>query len=116
MPVDAFFHSGEGKNCLVVPPVGVITRVLSYISLRNVAVTLVVPPWPSATLWALLWQRCATMVEAFRYFKGNCPCCYGGAERCACINNRQVLVQSSVWASVPAATLKPIIMHCLCYG
>ena len=47
--VDALFQSWEGENCLVVPPVRIITRVLSYIRLQNVAVTLVVPAWPSAT-------------------------------------------------------------------
>ena len=63
MPVDAFFQSWEGTNCLVVPPVGIFSRVLSYISLQNVSVTLVVSVWPSATFWPLLWQRYATIIN-----------------------------------------------------
>ena len=55
------FSHGKGK---IVPPVGVIIRVLSYISLHNVSVTLVLP----ATFWPLLWQRYATMVKEFHYF------------------------------------------------
>ena len=81
MPVDAYFQPWEGKNCLVVPPVDVVIRVLSYISLHNVSVTLVLPAWPSATFWPLLWQRYATMVKDFHYFKGNHTCCHRIAEK-----------------------------------
>ena len=50
MPVDAFFQSWEGKNCLAVPLVSVITRVLSYISLQNVSGS----PWWSLSGLLLL--------------------------------------------------------------
>ena len=79
--VDAFFQSWEGENCLVVPPVSIITRVLSYISLQNVAVTLVVPAWPSASFWPLLWQRYSSLIKQYCYFKGNYACCHGRARR-----------------------------------
>ena len=79
--VDAFFQSWEGENCLVVPPVSIITRVLSYIRLQNVAVTLVVPAWPSASFWPLLWQRYSLLIKEYCYFKGNYACCHGRAPR-----------------------------------
>ena len=41
-----------------------------YIRLKNVAVTLVVPAWPSASFWPLLWQRYCSMIREHRYFKG----------------------------------------------
>ena len=79
--VDAFFQSWEGENCLVVSPVSIITRVLSYIRLQNVAVTLVVPAWPSASFWPLLWQRYSSMIKNIAIFKGNYSCCHGRALR-----------------------------------
>jgi len=53
---------------MVVPPVSIITRVLSYIRLQNVAVTLVIPAWPSASFWPLLWQRYSSLIKEYRYF------------------------------------------------
>ena len=67
--VDALFQSWEGENCLVVPPVSIITRVLSYIRLQNVAVTLVVPVWPSASFWPLLGQRYSLLIKEYHYFR-----------------------------------------------
>ena len=82
MPVDAFFQSWEMTNCLVVPPVGIFSRVLSYISLQNVSVTLVVSVWPSATFWPLLWQRYATIINlwTFAIVNSNYSCCHGRAQ------------------------------------
>ena len=77
--VDAIFQTWKGQNFLVVAPVSVITRVLSYINLQNVAVTLVVPAWPSASFWSLLWQRYSSLIKGYRYFKGNYACSHGRA-------------------------------------
>ena len=70
-----------GVDCLVVPSVSIITRVLRYIRLQNVAVTLVVPAWPSTSFWPLLWQRYSTLIKEYRYFKRNYACCHGRALR-----------------------------------
>ena len=75
--VEAFLHSWEGENCLEVALVSIITRFLSYINLQNVAITLVVPAWPSASFWPLLWQRYSSLIKEYRYFKGNYACCHG---------------------------------------
>ena len=87
--VDAFFQSWEGENCPVVPPVSIITRVLNYISLQNVAITLVISAWPSASFWPLLWQRYSILIKRYCYFKGNYACCHG--------RGRRSLIGSSNW-------------------
>jgi len=43
-----FFQPLRGENCLVVPPVGIVLRVLHYMKCQHAAGTLVVPLWPSA--------------------------------------------------------------------
>ena len=53
--VDALFQSWTGENCLLVPPVSIVTRVLEYMANQRAVGTLVVPSWPSAVFWPLLW-------------------------------------------------------------
>ena len=44
--VDFFFQPLRGENCSVVPPVGIIPRVLHYLKSQQAGGTLVVPLWP----------------------------------------------------------------------
>ena len=47
--VDFFFQSLRGENCLVVPSVGIVPRVLHYLKSQRAVGTLVVPLWPLIT-------------------------------------------------------------------
>ena len=76
--VDAFFQQRTGENCLVVPPVNIITQVLSYMVSQKYKGTLIVPSWPSAVFWPILWQRYETNIQEYtRYYKGNQCCTHG---------------------------------------
>jgi len=75
--VDAFYHSWQGENCLIVPPVNIVTQVLNYMNTQNTVGTLIVPAWPSAVFWPVLWQRYGTYINEYRYYKGN-ECCVHG--------------------------------------
>ena len=55
--VDFFFQPLGGENCLVVPPVGIVPRVLHYMKCQYAVDTLVVPFWPSAHYWPLTMHR-----------------------------------------------------------
>lgn len=55
--VDFFFQPLGGENCLVVPPVGIVPRVLHYMKCQYAVGTLVVPFWPSAHYWSLIMHR-----------------------------------------------------------
>ena len=55
--VDFFFQPLGGENCLVVPPVGIVPRVLHYMKCQYAVGTLVVPFWPSAHYWPLIMHR-----------------------------------------------------------
>ena len=52
-----FFQSLRGENCLVVPPVGIVPRVLHYLKSQQAVGTLVVPLWPSAHFWPLITHK-----------------------------------------------------------
>jgi len=88
--VDAFFQSWEGENCLVVPPVSITCRVLNLISSKKVQCTLVVPAWPSAAYWPVLWQRYSPIIKEYRYFKGSDACIHG--------RNTNSLIGSKEWS------------------
>ena len=51
---DAFTFSWEGENCLLVPPVAVVGRVLNHLRVCKAKGTLVVPLWKSAFFWPML--------------------------------------------------------------
>ena len=55
--VDFFFQSLRGENCLVVPPVGIIPRVLHYLKSQQAVGTLVVPLWPLSDFWPLIAHK-----------------------------------------------------------
>ena len=48
--VDFFIQPLNGENCLVVPLISIVPRVLHYMKCRNAVGTLV-PFWPSAHYW-----------------------------------------------------------------
>ena len=49
-------HNWLGENCLLVPPVVLVPRVLHHLSQCKAKGTLVVPWWPSSVFWPLLWS------------------------------------------------------------
>lgn len=52
--VDFFVQCLDGENCLVVPPVNLISRALHYMHVQSAIGTLVTPLWPSAVFWPLI--------------------------------------------------------------
>ena len=68
--VDAFFQDWSGENCLVVPPVVLLSKVLIFMFRCNASGTLVAPCWPSAPFWPLLVHRFWKFVIDYEYFEG----------------------------------------------
>ena len=62
--VNFFFQSLRGENCLVVPPVGIVPRVLHYLKSQQAVGTLVVPLWPSAHFWPLITLKYSSYLVA----------------------------------------------------
>ena len=63
--IDFFAQELSSENCLVVPPVSLVVRVIHYLSLQKAMATLVVPLWPSSSFWPLLTSK-------YRLFKKGC--------------------------------------------
>jgi hypothetical protein len=55
--VDFFAQNLEKENCLVVPPVCIISKVLHYLYVQGAIGTLVTPFWPSAVFWPLIEHK-----------------------------------------------------------
>ena len=55
--VDFFFQPLRGENCLVVPPVSFVPRVLHYMKCQHAVGTFVVPFRPSAHYWPLIMHK-----------------------------------------------------------
>ena len=55
--VDAFTMDWHGENNWLVPPITLIGQVLAHMKACSAAGTLVVPEWPSASFWPLLFSR-----------------------------------------------------------
>ena len=53
--IDFFAQELSSDNCLVVPPVSLVARVIHYLSLQKAMATLVVPLWPF--FWPLLTSK-----------------------------------------------------------
>ena len=62
--VDFLFQPLRGENCLVVPPVGIVARVLHYMKYQDASGTLVVPFWPSAHYWRFIKHKYGDYVIA----------------------------------------------------
>ena len=56
--VDAFFQSWKNENCLLVPPVNLVSSTLLFMERDCALGTLIVPDWPSSGFWPLLWRHC----------------------------------------------------------
>ncbi|CAH3023385.1 unnamed protein product [Porites evermanni] len=57
-------RSLRGENCIVVPPVGIVPRVLHYLKYQQAVGTLVVPLWPSAHFWPLITHKYSSYLVA----------------------------------------------------
>ena len=68
--VDALYQFWVGEICWLVPPVNIIPSVLHYMSTQATQGTLIVPAWPSAVFWPLLWQHFARAIQEVRYYTG----------------------------------------------
>ena len=97
--MDAFYQSREGENCLVVPAVSIIPKV------NNVCATAVIPAWPSAIFWPLLWQRHYKCISEYFYFKGNEACIHG--------RNSKSTIGSSSWDGYIVALRMNTMNHAL---
>ena len=75
--MDAFYQSWQGENCLLVPPVNLVAQVLQRMSIQRATGTLVVPAWPSAVFWPLLWYRYSDCIVEYMYVKGSEYTCHG---------------------------------------
>lgn len=87
--VDAFFQPWANENCWIVPPVNIVTHVLNYMSTQKATGTLIVPAWPSAVFWPILWQRFGAHIIEYKYFRGK-ECCLHG-------RNTKSLIGSHGW-------------------
>ena len=68
--VDAFFQDRRHEDCLVVPPVVLLSKVLIFMFRYNGTGTLVVPYWPSAPFWPLLVHKFWDFVIDCSFFEG----------------------------------------------
>ena len=66
--VDCFVQNLTNENCLAVPPVSIVSRPLHYFRGQKAAVTLVVPSWPSANFWSLIFSLYKAFVIAYKTF------------------------------------------------
>ena len=53
--VDAFSTSWSGPNNWLVPPINMVSKVLRHVKASGAQGTLVIPEWPSAVFWPLLF-------------------------------------------------------------
>jgi len=69
---DAFFQNWEHENCLVVPPVVLLSKVLTFVvRICSVRGTLVVPYyWPSSPFWLLLVHKFWKFAVDYSFFEG----------------------------------------------
>ena len=55
--VDAFSSSWENENNWLVPPIYLISKTLKHVRASRAVATLLVPVWPSASFWPLLFSK-----------------------------------------------------------
>ena len=61
--IDFFAQELSSENCLVVPPVALVARVIHYLSLQKAMATVVVPLWPSSSFWPLLTSKYRSLIK-----------------------------------------------------
>lgn len=70
--VDAFSVSWQDENNWVVPPIPLVVQAIKHIRLSQALATLVVPYWPSAFFWPMLFSKnsyMASMVVGTKLFR-----------------------------------------------
>jgi ribonuclease HI len=55
--VDGFSISWAGENNWIVPPIASVPKVIKHLKVCNAKGTLVVPDWPSASFWPMLFSQ-----------------------------------------------------------
>ena len=72
IPVEwTFFVRNVGnENCLVVPPVTMITKAIHYLYASRAIRTVIVPFWPSAYFWPVITKKFRDDVTGYEAFKG----------------------------------------------
>jgi len=61
--VDAFSLSWEMENNWVVPPISLVVKAIKHIKASRAIATLVVPAWPSAFFWPLLFSNSSSFAK-----------------------------------------------------
>lgn len=105
--VDAFFQSWKKENCLLVPPVDLISKTLRHMERDKTIGTLVVPDWPSSSFWPLLWGRYRHAILEYRRYKGKEVILHG--------RNVNSMFGSSNWEGHVYA-IRPVIVRRYVYG
>ena len=68
--VDFFVQNVGNENCLVVPPVTMITKAIYYLHASRAIGTVIVPFWPSAYFWPVITRKFREYVTGYEGFKG----------------------------------------------
>ena len=68
--VDFFVQNLQGENCLVVPPVSLITEAFNYLNKRKAIATIIIPFWPSSDYWPIVAQKFYDCIRDFKVFEG----------------------------------------------
>jgi hypothetical protein len=68
--VDFFLQNLKGENCLVAPPVSLITQALNYLLSGVPVATVVVLFWPSAQFWPTIVRQFYKFIIDYKVFKG----------------------------------------------
>ena len=87
--IDAFFQNWEGENCLLVPPIPLISKTLLHMHKCRTSGSLIVPFWPSAPFWPLLVSKFAKFIQNYLVFVGTSVLEHG--------NNKKSLLGSDSW-------------------
>ena len=69
--IDFFVQSLSDENCLVVPPVCLVSNTLHYMFEQKAVGSLVVPFWPSSSFWPLVSRTYANFIVDCRVFSGD---------------------------------------------
>ena len=63
---DAFTYDWSSEFSLLVPPVASVGRIITHLRLCEAKGVLVVPKWPSAAFWPLLWSYKAAILDVLQ--------------------------------------------------
>ena len=63
--VDAFAFDWSGENNWIVPPVGLVCKVLNHMFTCKAKGVLIVPKWKSALFWPMIWNYTETNFHSF---------------------------------------------------